>query len=106
MCLLGIGDHADHVIVRRAAEATGAPLTYVADFPYVVEYPETIEKRVGDMQPEVPPISEAGVGAWTRAVAGIRLTTYSCVWCSESGRSSSESTGSPCSGIQVWKPPR
>ena len=33
VCLLGIGDHADHVIVRRAAEATGAPLTYVADFP-------------------------------------------------------------------------
>lgn len=68
ICLLGIGDHADHVIVRRAAEATGARLTYVADFPYVVQYPETIEKRVGDMQAEVRPISEAGVGRWIRAV--------------------------------------
>ncbi|HET6845726.1 MAG TPA: PIG-L family deacetylase [Anaerolineales bacterium] len=68
ICPLGIGNHADHVIVRRASEATGAPLSYIADFPYVVQYPESIQQRVGDLRPDLRPISEAGVGAWIRAV--------------------------------------
>jgi LmbE family N-acetylglucosaminyl deacetylase len=66
--LLGFGDHADHVIVRQAAEATGCSLQYVADFPYVVKYPDTIAHRVDGMASDVRAVSEAGVANWIAAV--------------------------------------
>jgi LmbE family N-acetylglucosaminyl deacetylase len=104
ICLLGIGDHTDHVIARRAAEATGAPLTYVADFPYVVEYPETIEKRAGDMQPERRPISEAGLAAWTRAVKAY-ASQLAAVFGGADPAHLIRKYWEPLQGIRVWNRP-
>jgi LmbE family N-acetylglucosaminyl deacetylase len=104
MCLMGIGDHADHVIARRAAEAMGAPLTYVADFPYVVEYPETIEKRAGDMLPERRPISEAGLGAWTRAVEAY-ASQLAAVFGGADAVQLIRKYWEPLHGIRLWKRP-
>ena len=42
VCLLGIGGHVDHVLVRRAAESLGRPLQFVADFPYILKNPGSV----------------------------------------------------------------
>ena len=48
VCLLGIGRHVDHIIVRQAAEMAvrsspaHEPLAYAADVPYVLDHPEEL----------------------------------------------------------------
>ncbi len=66
--LLAIGNHADHVLVRRAAEAAGCDLHYVADFPYVINYPETVASSLNGLEPMMLAVSESGVAAWIDAV--------------------------------------
>ena len=39
VCPLGLGGHIDHRLVRRAAELTGRPLLFYADFPYALRQP-------------------------------------------------------------------
>ena len=68
VCPLGIGNHVDHVIVRQAAESLGVPLRYVADFPYVIQYPETVAAQVAGLESGVEPVSEGGVSRWVQAV--------------------------------------
>lgn len=66
---LGIGHHVDHVIVRKAAETAASTLHYMADFPYVVQYPGTVQSAVGGLQSTLHPVSEPGLAAWIDAVA-------------------------------------
>ncbi len=66
---LGIGNHPDHVIVRRAAEQTGHPLRYYADIPYTLWYPEQRATITVDMDADVFTISEGELMIWQEAVA-------------------------------------
>ena len=68
VCLLGIGDHVDHVLVRQAAEALGRALVYVADFPYVLKHPESVGAKTQGLGPWQQRISKAGLTAWIEAV--------------------------------------
>ncbi len=69
VCPLTIGDHPDHVLVRRAAEQVGHPLLYYADIPYTLWYPELYLEITGKLFAETYPISKAGLFAWQDAVA-------------------------------------
>ena len=74
VCPLGIGNHVDHVIVRQAAESSRRAAAYVADFPYVIQYPETVAAQVAGLESGVEPVSEGGVSRWISGGRGVRLT--------------------------------
>jgi LmbE family N-acetylglucosaminyl deacetylase len=64
-----VGKHVDHVLVRRAAELLGRPLHYVADIPYLFNYPDDLDPNRAGMKETVHAVSEAGVQLWQDAVA-------------------------------------
>jgi LmbE family N-acetylglucosaminyl deacetylase len=99
--LLGIGDHADHVIVRQAAEGTGCSLQYVADFPYVLKYPDTIAHRVGGMRSDVRAVSEPGVANWIAAVEAYQ-SQLSAVFEDASPAELIRAYWEPLMGIRLW----
>ena len=68
ICQLGVGKHIDHVTVRLAAELLGRPLHYVADIPYLFNYPEQLKPKKAGMKKKVERVSKAGLGAWKEAV--------------------------------------
>jgi LmbE family N-acetylglucosaminyl deacetylase len=72
VCLLGIGGHVDHLLVRRAAESLGRPLRFVADFPYILKDPESVGAATSGLQAAVSPVSAAGLEAWIEAVEAHR----------------------------------
>lgn len=67
---LGVGHHVDHRIVRRAAEASGHPLTYYEDFPYAQD-PQAMRAALksGLWEPELVPLSEQALTAKVAAIA-------------------------------------
>ncbi len=68
-CPLTIGDHVDHVTVRKAAEGLGRPLRYFADIPYLLNAPEALTRFVNGGRPEVQQVSRDGVAAWVEGIA-------------------------------------
>ena len=67
---LGIGGHLDHRIVRAAAEATGLPLVYYADFPYAAERFVEVANDVPDgCDPETYTLNENAREKWMEGVA-------------------------------------
>ncbi len=73
---LGIGNHPDHAIVRRAAEQTGYPLRYYADIPYTIWHPEQAAEITDILSAEIVAVSEGELASWQEAVAayGSQLT--------------------------------
>lgn len=82
VCLLGIGDHVDHVLVRRAAELLKRPVLYVADMPYVLRHPESVQAKTVGLVPTARLVSVAGVEAWIASVAayGSQLRSLRDMW--------------------------
>ena len=68
ICQLGVGGHADHILVRQAAERLNHPLWYAADAPYVFRYPQELAPQVLGMKELRYSITEAGLKAWIEAV--------------------------------------
>jgi LmbE family N-acetylglucosaminyl deacetylase len=68
-CPLGIGGHADHVIVRRAVERLARPLWYYADVPYFLNHPSELEAFTGLMQAKRQKVSSGGLVAWVDGIA-------------------------------------
>ncbi|MBT3187861.1 MAG: hypothetical protein HN736_00885 [Anaerolineae bacterium] len=69
VCPLTIGNHPDHVIVRRAAEEMGRPLLYYADIPYALWYPEQLAEITEDVEAEIYSVSEEGLRVWQEAAS-------------------------------------
>jgi LmbE family N-acetylglucosaminyl deacetylase len=69
-CPLGIGGHADHRLMRMAAERLGRRLWYYSDFPYAARG-EGLPDEFSLPQREVRlrPIAPWAVAAWTEAAA-------------------------------------
>lgn len=67
ICQLGIGGHADHILVRQATERLKRPLWYTADVPYVFKQPGELDPQVVGMKETLYPITEAGLRAWIEA---------------------------------------
>ena len=66
---LSIGNHPDHVIVRRAAEQTGHPLHYYADIPYTIWHPAQFAEHTAGFVSEFMPVSKEELAGWQGAVA-------------------------------------
>jgi len=69
VCPLGIGGHADHLLVRQAVEGLNRPLWYYADVPYVLNHPEALKPFTRLMTAERREISSGGLGAWAEGIA-------------------------------------
>ncbi|HSQ38762.1 MAG TPA: PIG-L family deacetylase [Anaerolineales bacterium] len=69
VCPLGIGGHADHVIVRRAVERLARPLWYYADVPYVLNHPSELEPSTRLMQAKRQKVSSGGLVSWVEGIA-------------------------------------
>lgn len=69
VCPLGIGGHADHIIVRQAVEGLNRPLWYYADVPYVLNHPEALEPSTRRMTAKRREVSSGGLAAWVRGIA-------------------------------------
>lgn len=65
---LTVGGHADHRLVRAAAERLELPTYYYADYPYVQWLKGIPIELVTGMKPAVFPVSEAGVAAWVESI--------------------------------------
>lgn len=76
---LGAGNHADHQLVRRAAEAAGRPLFYYEECPYA-EDPQAVEVALtgGEWEPRLTFLDEQSLAAKIAAVACYRsqLNTF------------------------------
>ena len=68
MCPLAVGLHVDHVVVRKAAESTGVPLTFFADFPYTEYLPDALEPASAGMQKTAVTVSPDGLSHWIAAM--------------------------------------
>jgi len=68
---LGIGNHVDHELTRKAANRLGIPLTFYADYPYAreVDGKEILEimERSSEWQYDEFPVSETGLEKWILA---------------------------------------
>jgi len=105
VCPLGVGDHVDHVLVRRAAEMLDRPLLYVADIPYVLKHPASVEVKTPGMVSTVFRVTTAGAEAWIGAVASYRSqlrAVFEKLDVSKAIRDYWISVG----GIRVWTPRR
>ena len=73
---LGIGNHVDHELTRKAANRLGIPLAFYADYPYTRELDgkETLEfmERSPEWQYEEFPVSETGLKNWILAAQAYR----------------------------------
>ena len=73
---LGIGNHVDHELTRKAANRLGIPLAFYADYPYAreVDGKETLEfmERSSEWQYDEYPVSETGLENWVLAAQAYR----------------------------------
>jgi LmbE family N-acetylglucosaminyl deacetylase len=102
VCQLGAGGHIDHLIVRKAAEMLGRPLTYDADVPYVLNLPETLRSKTEGMRQSLEPISEAGLGAWLLAIQGYESQIESLFQSPEMMKQKMRKYWSEQHGILFW----
>ena len=72
VCQLAIGNHIDHVTVRKAAELLKRPLIYDADIPYLLNYPDELGPKTAGMKEKAYSISEAGLKSWQEAIAAYK----------------------------------
>lgn len=102
VCQLGIGEHVDHLLVRKAAELLGSPLLYDADLPYLLNHPDELEPMTASMASGLEPVSVAGRAAWLRAIQEYRSQLSTLF---ESPESMSERLGAhwtETGGIRLW----
>ncbi|MBT3321632.1 MAG: hypothetical protein HN392_05030 [Anaerolineae bacterium] len=69
ICPLTIGNHPDHVIVRRAAEKTGHPLSYYADIPYALRFPGQLTEITKGLAENLHRVSDEGLDVWQGAAS-------------------------------------
>jgi LmbE family N-acetylglucosaminyl deacetylase len=103
ICQLGIGRHADHILVRQAAERLKRPLWYVADVPYVFRYSEELEPKVDRMKESLYPITEAGLEAWIEAALAYKSQLSSLFESPDKMKEEYRSYWSERGGISLWQ---
>jgi LmbE family N-acetylglucosaminyl deacetylase len=109
VCPLTLGNHVDHQITRRAAEKAakylGQALLYYADYPYVAQYPEQINRYQQKGWECVRfDISEVGLGAWFASIAAHR-SQISTFWAGDNQMQADIRAYSQLQhGLCLWKP--
>ncbi len=103
-CPLVIGGHMDHRLVRAAAESTGSPLIYYADFPYAADPSFDLESFIpSGCEPQEVTLAEEDLREWTAAAAAYS-SQYSSFWPSIEGMQSAiRAYSRTVPGHTVWK---
>ncbi|MCJ7715175.1 MAG: PIG-L family deacetylase [Anaerolineales bacterium] len=103
---LGIGNHVDHELVRKAASRLGIPLFYYADYPYARESGGkeilNIMKDSTDWEAEIYPISEEGIQGWQKAALAYQ-SQVSTFWEDEAAlKEEIKAFSSTMGGVRLW----
>ena len=104
---LGIGNHVDHELVRKAANRLEIPLLYYADYPYARE-PEGSEilafmSSSLEWQPERFALSQAALEKWFLA-ANTYQSQISTFWKDQNQlRAEIEAFSGKMGGVELWK---
>lgn len=102
VCQLGIGEHVDHVTVRRAAELLGRPLHYVADIPYLFNYPGHLKPKTARLKAKVERGSRTGLKVWKEAVLAYESQMHMLFKNERSFRGLINRYWSEFQGIRFW----
>ena len=102
---LSVGDHPDHVIVRRAAEQTGYALLYYADIPYSIWHPDQFEQNIVDFSSELYSFSKGELEGWQEAVSAYEAPVDVLFGGKEMMRMALQGYWEPLQGIQLFTAP-
>ncbi|MFN8410944.1 MAG: PIG-L family deacetylase [Anaerolineales bacterium] len=101
-CQFSIGKHVDHVLTRRAAELLGHPLHYVADIPYLFNYPQHLDPNRTGMKETAHAVSEAGVTHWQDAIEAYTSQMSMLFPSPEAMRTQIAEYSAQNSGVRLW----
>jgi LmbE family N-acetylglucosaminyl deacetylase len=104
ICQLAIGDHVDHVVVRRAMEMLKLPLVYDADIPYLLNHPEDLASKAAGLKDSIEPISEAGFDSWMQAINAYASQLSSLFASPKSMQERMRAYWLADRGIRLWRP--
>jgi len=100
---LALGGHADHLIVRSAVEMIHRSIAWIADIPYLLNYPDDLAPKTAGMKDSVQPVSEAGLKVWQAAIE-MYASQFSTLFDSpEIMRQKMSGYWSEQKGIRFWK---
>jgi len=104
---LGIGNHVDHDLTRKAASRLGIPLYYYADYPYAreTEGKEILNFMAGSTEwgEETFPISKNGSQGWQEA-SGSYQSQNPIFWETEEAlKEEIKAYSSTMGGVRLWK---
>lgn len=105
---LALGSHVDHRLVRAAAEQTGRPLLYYADYPYIVRGAEAAKLALMQQAgwKRIPTsISPAAFAAWLRAISTYQSQLSTFWQDSETMEREMHTYLSLLDGAMLWKQP-
>ena len=103
---LGIGNHVDHQLTRRAAEEVDLTLCYYSDFPYVLKNEHLIGYQLPQgAKGEVAPVSRQGLEKWQDAMAAYTSQIGTFWPDTDAMRATVEASWASVEGVQLWHPP-
>jgi LmbE family N-acetylglucosaminyl deacetylase len=106
VCPLGLGNHVDHQLTRRATEGLERDLWYYADYPYALQSDDQLEQmKVDRWICQIFPISQDGLAAWMDSISA-HASQISTFWKNDPAMRQAvteylQSNG----GIRLWKSP-
>jgi len=104
ICPLSLGGHMDHRITRAAADQTGLPLAYYADYPYAADPSLDVSALVpGNCRSESFSLDEEAVEKWAQGIAAYASQLSSFWSSSEEMRSSLAEYSRSVPGRTLWK---
>lgn len=105
VCQLAVGRHVDHVAVRTAAEMLHRPLTYLADIPYALNYPNELHAAVTGLARRLEPVSKANFAGWIEAIECYVSQVDSAFGSHEDMREHMQAFWQEQGGIGLWTLP-
>ncbi len=102
VCQFAIGDHVDHVVVRRAVELLHRPIFYDADIPYLFKKPDELAQKIIGMNEITHGITESALGAWQDAVAEYASQISGLFESPEDMRAKIQQYSAENGGIRLW----
>jgi LmbE family N-acetylglucosaminyl deacetylase len=103
VCPLALGGHVDHRLARAAAERSGCPLWFYADYPYVLRQPGWHDPEISSGKLHPFTITEAGLQAWVKAVEAHR-SQISTFWPDQAAMQAAiEAYYRQVGGMRLWE---
>ncbi len=103
VCQLTIGNHVDHVAVRKAAEILKRLLIYDADIPYLLNHPDELGPKTAGMKEKVHAVSETGLKSWQEAIAAYASQIVMLFENPELMQEKMRAYWSEYQGVRFWK---